>query len=234
VGSWRYWIPSMQAVSIGYRAYALDLWGFGDSAKKPDRYTLEGQVHLLEAFLEQLGVARIAAVGHGLGAVVALLFAHRHPEAVDRVMAVGCPLDASAVNTRLRTASPTDLADWLLQRTQAEEPARADTPKVDALAIRTSLDRLEVLDMGQISHGLTTATLLVSGQNDPAIQPPQNGLLTGLSYQTHTILFEGSGHFPMLDEGSKFNRLLGDFLSLDSGESPRNLQLKEEWKRRVR
>jgi hypothetical protein len=28
--------------------------------------------------------------------------------------------------------------------------------------------------------------------------------------------------------------LLADFLNLSSGESPRQLQLKEEWKRRVR
>jgi len=45
---------------------------------------------------------------------------------------------------------------------------------------------------------------------------------------------ENSGHFPMLDESSSFNRLLTDFLTLGSGESPRQLQLKEEWKRRVR
>jgi len=38
----------------------------------------------------------------------------------------------------------------------------------------------------------------------------------------------------MLDEPSQFNRLMTDFLALSSGESPRQLQLKEEWKRRVR
>ncbi len=32
VGSWRYWISSMQVTSTSYRAYALDLWGFGDTA----------------------------------------------------------------------------------------------------------------------------------------------------------------------------------------------------------
>ena len=52
--------------------------------------------------------------------------------------------------------------------------------------------------------------------------------------QTHAVLFEQSGHFPMLDESSQFGRLLMDFLALASGESPRDLQLKEEWKRRVR
>ena len=49
----------------------------------------------------------------------------------------------------------------------------------------------------------------------------------------HAVIFEQSGHFPMLDETKKFNRLLVDFLSLASGDSPRELQLKDEWKRRV-
>jgi hypothetical protein len=50
----------------------------------------------------------------------------------------------------------------------------------------------------------------------------------------HHIVLDGTGHFPMLDESARFNRLLTDFLALDSGVSPRELQMKEEWKRRVR
>ena len=50
----------------------------------------------------------------------------------------------------------------------------------------------------------------------------------------HHIVFEDSGHFPMLDEPSRFHRLVVDFLELSSGESPQQLQLKDEWKRRVR
>src|SRR5512139_3364994 len=74
VGSWRYWIPVMQAACTSYRAYAIDLWGFGDSAKVSAQYSLEKQVRLVENFLEQMGIGKIALVGHGLGAVVAMLF----------------------------------------------------------------------------------------------------------------------------------------------------------------
>jgi len=38
----------------------------------------------------------------------------------------------------------------------------------------------------------------------------------------------------MIDETARFNRLLIDFLALESGITPQELQLKEEWKRRVR
>jgi pimeloyl-ACP methyl ester carboxylesterase len=74
----------------------------------------------------------------------------------------------------------------------------------------------------------------VYGQGDPAVTMPPVEKSIFLPEHIHQIIFEQSGHFPMLDETSKFNRLLADFLSLSSGDSPRQLQLKEEWKRRVR
>jgi hypothetical protein len=55
-----------------------------------------------------------------------------------------------------------------------------------------------------------------------------------VSEMLHSVQIEQAGHFPMLDEPQRFNRLLIDWLALESGESPRDLQLKDEWRRRVR
>src|SRR5512146_440812 len=74
VGSWRYWIPAMQAASMAFRTYALDLWGFGDSSKNPELYSLEQQSQLIERFMDQMGMVRVALVGHGLGAVAGMMF----------------------------------------------------------------------------------------------------------------------------------------------------------------
>ena len=232
VGSWRYWIPVMQAASISFRAYALDLWGFGDSAKKPSRYSLDQQIYLLDGFLDSLGIGRVALVGHGLGAMVALQYALLHPDIVDRVMAVSYPLEENMVNSRLRNGPPADLADWLLTRTPLTEPVKADASKADHQAVQTSLTHLG--GMQQIFKQMPTACVLVNGQNDPAVDPPRLDQIALLPEFTQAIIFEQSGHFPMLDESNKFNRLMGDFLALPSGESPRQLSLKEEWKRRVR
>lgn len=234
VGSWRYWIPVMQAASISYRTYALDLWGFGETAKVPGNYSLDRQVQLVDEFLYQMGIGRVALVGHGLGAVVATLFGLRNPDVVDRVMAVGYPIDESSVHPRLRTSSPAELADWLLGKTPLTEPVRTDAPKTDVQAIATSLAGLSIAEVKEASAMLNTSCLLVSGQNDQAVTVPDLDRIIRLPEQTHAITFDQSGHFPMLDEGNKFNRLLIDFLSLPSGESPRQLQLKAEWKRRVR
>lgn len=234
VGSWRYWVPTMQAVSIQYRAYALDLWGFGDSAKRAEKYVLNAQVELLNAFMEQLGIAKIALIGHGLGAVVGLSFAMRYPMYVDRLLLTGLPLGPYNINPRLRLAPIEELVEWLLGRVPGAEAARLEAPKVDSKAIMASLESIQEVDTLKIAVQLNTPCLLVYGQNDPVVQQPPLETLDGLPEQSHAIFFEQSGHFPMLEEPSKYNRLLHDFLSLAPGESPRQLQLKEEWKRRIR
>ena len=222
----------MQVTSTSYRAYALDLWGFGETAHKDSDYSLEKQANLLERFLNEMGIGKIALVGHGLGALVGMTFAARSPQNVDRMMAVSCPLESHAVNPRLRTASPTELAEWLSSRSTEAVSALSDASRADVQAISASLNGLQANNVFGSFRVLNIPTLLVYGDRDPAIPTP-NGEFS-LSTMTHQIELEGSGHVPMIDETSKFNRLLTDFLALESGLSPRELQMKEEWRRRVR
>ena len=232
VGSWRYWITSMQVASTSFRAYALDLWGFGDTAHNTLNYSIEQQTSLIDRFLMEMGIGKIALVGHGLGGLVGMSFATRFPQSVDRIMAVSCPLDYTAVNARLRTAPLADIIEWLSGRTPGAGPALVDAAKADPAAISASLVGLQANNIFSNFRNTNIPSLLVYGDRDPAISTPDEEF--SLSTMTHQIELEGSGHFPMLDEASRFNRLLTDFLALDSGVSPRELQMKEEWRRRVR
>ncbi len=229
VGSWRYWIASMQAVSTSYRTYALDLWGFGDTAKKRINYTLNEQVGLLGGFMDNLGIGKVALIGHGLGAAVASLFAARQRQSVDRILAVSLPLVPESLHPRFRALAPQELSEWLL----TSDADRLETLKADPLAVVTSIEDLSSQNLDDVLGMITTPCLQVYGRNDPAVLAP-NGHNPGQAEHIHQIVFDDSGHFPMLDQPSKFNRLVADFLALPSGESPRQLQLKEEWKRRVR
>jgi pimeloyl-ACP methyl ester carboxylesterase len=233
VGSWRYWVPAMQTASTGFRAYGLDLWGFGDSARDVDRYGLDKQVALLDQFLQELGMGKIAIVGHGLGAVVGLLFTMRYPSVVDRIMAVEAPLDVNAITNRLRTAQLPELVEWLLSKDPTAEPARIDAVKADPLALSVSFNSPDLSHLSNQMSNFNNPCLLVYGQNDPAITIPAFEPLSA-PMSMHEVILEQTAHFPMLDDSARFTRLLTDFLSLESGESPRDLQMKEEWKRRVR
>jgi pimeloyl-ACP methyl ester carboxylesterase len=64
VGSWRYWINAMQVASTSFRAYAIDLFGFGDTTRDPLRYSLERQADLAQPISSKKWVlARLPSSG---------------------------------------------------------------------------------------------------------------------------------------------------------------------------
>lgn len=236
LGSWRYWIPTMQALSADFRTYALDLWGFGDTSKRSERYSLDAQAELLHGFMDQLGILKAAFVGHGLGGAVVVRFAHLYPDWADRAMIVSVPLTGTSVTAQLATSglSLTTLVETLLGKGPTVEPLAVEVRKTDLAAVEASVRAVMDKEMRLELRELRPSCLLVHGDKDPLITPPADGLTLDFTNNVHRIGLEDSRHFPMLDEAAKFNRLLGDFLALKSGENLANLGLKEEWKRRVR
>ncbi|KXK11029.1 MAG: alpha/beta hydrolase [Chloroflexi bacterium OLB14] len=231
VGSWRYWINAMQVASTSFRAYAIDLFGFGDSTHDAMRYALDKQAELINSFLDEMGIGKVAIVGHDLGALVGLSFLKNRPESVDRVMLINSPMDFASLNSKMKTSSNQELLDWLSPKTPEATSALADASKTDPKAVTASIDSLQADNLFPNIRNLGVPCLFVYGSNTPAITVPSED---NLPMHMHQINLDGLGHFPMIDNPPQFNRLLTDFLALDSGESPRDLQLKEEWKRRVR
>jgi pimeloyl-ACP methyl ester carboxylesterase len=234
VGSWRYWIPCMQSISTSFRSYAIDLWGFGDSAKNSELYKLEKQVDLLYDFIRKMGIDKFALVGHGLGSLVGLLYTARNSNCIDRILTVCSPIDFLDISSILLDTSPFELAKKLFSKSSSTEPILQEAPKVDPLAINYSLQNFDQYHFSEIITNLCILHLAIYGKNDPLITSFPDDNETNLPTLTHLIHFDECGHFPMLDQPRKFNRLLKDFLNLQDGESPSQLQPKDEWRRRVR
>ena len=225
IGSWRYWFPAMQFISRSFHAYGLDMWGFGESTRDPERYTIDQQTNLLSRFLDEMGIGKIALIGHGLGALVGFNFCDRWPQSVDRMMAVSCPLTYEGINARMRTAPPSDLAHWLGGRSPEARKVLVDEIQADPRAIETSIDSFQSDDLFNKMRQTQISCLLVYGDHDPAIHTPPKDTFQDLPDMMQHVVFEKSRHFPMIDEATRFNHLLMDFLVLSSGASPRELHL---------
>ena len=236
LGSWRYWVPTMDDLSDRYRTYALDLWGFGDSDRRRDGYSLDEYVELVQQFMDQMGIWRAPLVGHALGGVVALQYANAAPERVEQVMAVSLPVEAGAIARSLASLSGTDkdVVVRILGRRQAASypEVHLEASKMDAVAVVNSVQAVMRTDLRAGLDAVKVPVLLVHGKNDPLIQPPTDESLDRSDGNVRTISFDGSRHFPMLEEGNKFNRLLRQFL--EAGDELDALELKEEWRRRWR
>jgi pimeloyl-ACP methyl ester carboxylesterase len=235
LGSWRYWMPTMEAVSDRYRTYAFDLWGFGDSDHNPQRYDIDSYVMQLTQFVESMGLSQLplALVGHALGAAIALLYASRTKAQPLRLMTVSTPLAISTIGKRLTSGGGSLLDRVLGRRSAAEYPdVSMDAEKADANAIAFSARSMTNLELNRVMERIDAPLLLVHGEKDPFVPPPAPDALRPSEQNIRSIDLADSKHFPMVDEATKFQRLLKDFLEAKP-EDLSSLALKEEWRRRT-
>ena len=80
--SWRHNVPALAERAT---VYAVDLPGFGRSAKPRGRYGLDYLARALRGFMDALGLGSASLVGHSLGGAVCLTYALTHPSRVDRL-----------------------------------------------------------------------------------------------------------------------------------------------------
>lgn len=122
----------------------------------------------------------------------------------------------------------------MLGKDPANAESREDARKTDLKAIKISFDQFNGVNWRQLINRIPVSSLWIYGKNDQAVIRPSPDEIDLLPSASQLHLFDQSGHYPMLDEPSKFNRLLIDFINLPPGEDPKDLEIKSLWKRRVR
>lgn len=98
INSWDVWRDSMIALANQgrYRVYALDFWGFGDSAKGTNNasasFQITSYVEMVHQFMDSLGIQSAPVAGHSMGGTVALQLALTYPDRIKKVAVVGSPV----------------------------------------------------------------------------------------------------------------------------------------------
>lgn len=92
----RYMVPTLRLLAPEFRVLAPDLPGFGRSSRPSHPLTLSELADALVAWMDVLGLQRVALVGHSLGAQVVGHVADRHPGRVACVLLVSPSRDPQA------------------------------------------------------------------------------------------------------------------------------------------
>lgn len=103
-GSHRYWNQIRESLPKKYQIVAVDLLGFGRSPWPRIDYTLEQHLVALDQTLNQFvgSGKKVSLVGHSMGALLALQYFRRHPEALDKIILLAPPLYESRADLMQR------------------------------------------------------------------------------------------------------------------------------------
>ncbi|MCP4426802.1 MAG: alpha/beta hydrolase [Chloroflexi bacterium] len=236
INSWDVWRDFMIALAKTrrYRVYALDFWGFGESAKGTSSSTtasfqIDGYVEMVRQFMETLGIQKAPVFGHSMGGTVALQMALTHPEQVTKVAVVGSPISGSSLNRFLQLAGYGSIAKliwrypFMLHSIMRILLAR-DSKKVRHMIFRDvqrttiesffrSIGDLRETDLRQKLPNLELATLGIYGVHDNIVSPSNADIIQKEINVAQVTMMENSRHFPMLDEPQLFMETLTSFLS---------------------
>ncbi len=230
MGSWRYWLPTMEAVAQHFRAYSFDFWGFGDSDKEAEAHTIKEYSAQVLRFLDGMGIARARLVGHSMGGMVALKTAIDYPERIVRVATAGAVIEGSALApllkmttnqliTRLFVRGPVvQRIWWQLMRNIRSGWRRwfgeviEDSAKGSQDAILQSVRSMRRTDLRPELGRLKVPALIVHGSEDDIVDPDQAEIFQVYVPTARVVVMEHCRHFPFMDDPESFNRLLIDFL----------------------
>ncbi len=93
-GTTRYWEGRLGALAENHRVLLIDPLGFGDSPKPWSRYTVARHVDALYEILKN--EKSFALIGHSMGTLLAIAYAARHPEQVERLVLLSVPFFGGA------------------------------------------------------------------------------------------------------------------------------------------
>jgi pimeloyl-ACP methyl ester carboxylesterase len=131
--------------------------------------------------------------------------------------------------------TPDALLARCFRRSEANfEKLNVDVAKVDAAALRQSVEGFDSGRMLDTLRLLAAPVLVIHGGDDPLIPQPNEDILSYITldkeHSVLPILLPNVRHFPMLED-DRFGRLVNEFL--DAADMSK-LAVKERWRRRTR
>lgn len=206
----RYMIPAAIELAANFAVSCPDLPGFGKSAKPPYTLNIPALADALNTFLEESEISRATIVGHSFGCQIAVEFARRYPEKLDRLV-LAAPSGDPRVNSAFSyfgrllldafrepfSLIPVAVSDYfragLIRGFRTFQFALEDHPE----------DKLPQIDV---------PTLVIRGAKDPIVSVEWVRQVTRILPRSNLVTIEDAAHAVNYNSPKEFARVIGEFV----------------------
>lgn len=197
-----YFSAQISAFSPRYHVYALDTRGHGRTPRGTAPFTIRQFAEDLRMFLDLHSIERTNLLGFSDGGNIALVFALRYPERVDRLILNGANLNGGGVRRRYQL--PIELGYRVAKRFAGRsEKARSN---MELLGLMVNDPNVPPEELEQ----LRMPTLVIAGTRD-MIREDHTRLIASRIPGAELVLLPGD-HCIAAKEPDAFNEAVLDFL----------------------
>ena len=221
-----HWGPLIDALGERYRIVAVDLRGSGASRSAPGPYRIQTFANDLFELVAAIDLNTAIAVGHSMGAKVALRFAIDHPEAVlGLVLVAPIPPGPVAYEPRLAAflrstaGNPANTSAWLKRLTYREPSVDIANRMREAAATLSeevaleSFDSWTALDFAGEAATLATPVLVIApAEDNPGTPDFVRERVADVIPGSRMEVVAECGHYLAIEQPAHLARLIGAFV----------------------
>jgi pimeloyl-ACP methyl ester carboxylesterase len=240
-GIWQNWLLNIPAFMGSHRCVALDLPGFGQSELPAGEISIRGFAHTVDRVCNALDVDCPVVIGNSMGGFTGAELALSFPTRVSKLVLVAAaglsteyltrePLLAAARAFAVLTARTGLRGSPVVKRRRLRRialqpvvryPERLSVPLATELVAGANapgfIDAFEAL-MGYSFRDrlerIEMPVLIVWGRNDMLVPVEDAEMFEHLiGDNARAVIFDDTGHLPMLERPSRFNELLAGFIA---------------------
>lgn len=196
-----YFQNQIKEFSQFYHVFALDTRGHGKTPRGDRPFTIRQFAEDLKAFMDSHSIEKAHLLGFSDGGNIAMMFAIRYPDRVDRLILNGANLDASGV--KWTTQLPIEAGYWIARLFGKQEKARRNA---EMLGLMVNDPNVPQSDLKKIR----AKTLVIAGTRD-MIKEEHTRLIASQIPDAELALIEGD-HFIASRNPAEFNQKVLQFL----------------------
>lgn len=204
------------------RAVSLDLPGFGDSSAPKDVWGVNEYADFVESFIDELGLVQPVIIGHSFGGRLAIILGSRGKAGKLILVDSAGVLPKRGFDYYCRVYSykiAKKIFSLPIFRNYAEQVLSFwldNNPSSDYVAAEGIMRKIFVKvvneDLQHLLQQINVPALLIWGENDTATPLADGKLMESLIPDAGLVAFAGAGHYPFLDDPSRFNLIADYFL----------------------
>ncbi len=197
-----YFAGQMDAFAEQYHVYAIDTRGHGKTDRGNSPFTIRQFADDLLGFMDEQGIDKAHILGFSDGGNIAMVFAIRYPERVNRLILNGANLNASGV--KRMTQIPIEIGYKIaLKSADKSEQAKRNA---EMLGLMVNDPNVEPDELSKI----TAPTLVIAGTRD-MIKEAHTRLIAENIPDSKLVFIKGN-HFIAGKNPEAFNKAVLDFL----------------------
>jgi pimeloyl-ACP methyl ester carboxylesterase len=239
--NWQSWLLTIPAFMRTHRCVALDLPGFGQSPMPAGPISIHGYAATVDALCDALGIEVVSVVGNSMGGFIGAELALSFPTRVERLVLVspaGLSIEQMRPGPALAIARLVDAGlpyasrfeSPIVRRTRLRRaamqwvvryPERLSLPLTQELVMSTgkpgfvpALRALTSYSFRERLGEIEIPVLIVWGREDMLVPVQDADAYAELiGPNARVVIFDDTGHMPMIERPSRFNRLVAEFLA---------------------